>query len=109
MQSGESIYNLIPQPIIVPPKPPMHKSMVRMCFGFRKRDDVDIRRRVLRPRKLPSPLREPRICGNSIGGGHPANVRVRWAKIVAKKQKRVNSRKRGYMRGRGFAGNGIKA
>jgi len=26
MQSGESIYNLIPQPIIVPPKPPMHKS-----------------------------------------------------------------------------------
>lgn len=26
MNSGESIYNLIPQPIIVPPKPPMHKS-----------------------------------------------------------------------------------
>jgi len=26
MQSGESIYNLIPQPIMVPPKSPMHKS-----------------------------------------------------------------------------------
>lgn len=26
MQSGESIYNLIPQPVVAPERPPMHRS-----------------------------------------------------------------------------------
>jgi hypothetical protein len=28
MQSGESIYNLIPQPVLLPMRPPMHVSKV---------------------------------------------------------------------------------
>jgi len=33
MQSGESIYNLIPQPVVMPPRPPMHVSQVRSENG----------------------------------------------------------------------------